>query len=105
VTDDQANPVRSHIQGSTVDLVVAPRSSVTRLERDARGALRARVTAPPVDGAANAVVLRLLADVLDVPPSRISVLTGASGRRKRLLVSGLPAAALAERLEIALARR
>ena len=102
MTDDPAFPVRRHPQGSTVDLTVAPRSSVTRLERDAGGALRARVTAPPVAGAANAAVLRLIADAVGVPPSRVSILTGASARKKRLLVRGLSVDDMNERLEAAL---
>lgn len=50
------------------------------------GELRARVAAPPVDGAANASLVHLIADELDVAPSLVRVVTGSTGRRKTLAV-------------------
>jgi uncharacterized protein YggU (UPF0235/DUF167 family) len=47
------------------------------------------VAAAPVDGAANAAVTRLVADALGVPPSSVSVVSGATGRRKILGIDGL----------------
>ena len=52
-------------------------------------ALRIRVAAPPVEGAANDAIRRLVADRLGVPISDVSVVSGATGRRKRLSVSGM----------------
>ena len=48
-----------------------------------------RVTAPPVDQAANDAVVRLLADVLDVPRSRIVIVAGATSRNKTVQIGGL----------------
>jgi hypothetical protein len=53
------------------------------------GVLLARVNAPPVDGKANEALCRLLADVLDVPRSRVSVVRGQTGRDKVVRVEGL----------------
>ena len=58
------------------------------------GALRVRVAAPPVDGAANASLIRLLAAALGVPPSTIRIVAGESGRRKVVEVDGLAPAVL-----------
>jgi uncharacterized protein YggU (UPF0235/DUF167 family) len=102
VTGDPAFPIAAHRAGSTVDITVSPRSSINALEFDASGALRARVTAPPVAGAANAAVLRLLADALGVPRSRLAILSGDSSRRKRVLVREMTSDVLVRRLETAL---
>ena len=53
------------------------------------GVLKARVSAPAVDGAANEALIRLLAGVLDVPRSDIRLVTGATARRKVIAIDGL----------------
>jgi uncharacterized protein len=55
------------------------------------------VAAPAVQGAANTALVRLLASVLEVPASAISLVAGATGRRKLLEVHGLDASALRSR--------
>lgn len=56
------------------------------------------MTAPPVDGAANAAVARLLARALGVSPSSISVVKGLQTREKIVEVAGLGAAEIRSRL-------
>ena len=51
--------------------------------------LRARVTAPPVDGQANAALVRLVAKALGVPKSRVAIVRGQSARDKVVRVEGL----------------
>lgn len=51
--------------------------------------LKIRITAPPVDGKANTHLLRYLADVLDLPRSRIALVNGDTGKRKTLRISGM----------------
>jgi uncharacterized protein (TIGR00251 family) len=70
-------------------VIATPRAGVTALAGIDGDALRVRVAAPPVDGAANAALVRYLADLLGVPKSRVEVLAGQTGRRKRILVSGM----------------
>jgi uncharacterized protein YggU (UPF0235/DUF167 family) len=53
------------------------------------GMLRARVSEPPVDGAANDSLVRLLAGELDLPPSAVRIAVGTSSRSKIVAVSGL----------------
>jgi len=64
--------------------------------------LHARVAAPPVDGAANKALLTLLADVLDIPKSRLTLQSGQTSREKVIRVEGLDAQTLAARIEAAL---
>jgi uncharacterized protein YggU (UPF0235/DUF167 family) len=97
--------IASHARGSALALTVAPRSSTNRLEIQDDGTLRARITAPPADGAANATLLRFLADRLDLPRTRLTIASGDSNRRKRIIIAGIDPADLALRLERALAER
>jgi uncharacterized protein (TIGR00251 family) len=62
------------------------------------GVLRLRVTAPPVEGEANAAVAALLARALGVAPRAVSVVRGARGRDKLVAVAGLDLAAVRARL-------
>lgn len=55
-------------------------------------ALKVRVTAPPVDGRATTAVAAVLADHFGVPGRDVVLVTGATSRRKRFRVTGLPPA-------------
>ena len=61
------------------------------------GALKVRVTAAPVDGAANDALVRLIADTLRVPRGRVHLVTGAANRRKLIEIEGVDAAVLRAR--------
>jgi uncharacterized protein (TIGR00251 family) len=60
--------------------------------------LRVRLRTPPVEGRANAALVGLLASRLNVPPSSIELVSGATARVKRLRVEGLSEAELRRRL-------
>ena len=62
------------------------------------GVLRVRVKAPPIEGRANAALSKLLAGILGVPPSNITIVRGARTRRKLLLAEGLSQDQLSRRL-------
>jgi uncharacterized protein len=104
VTPDSApgSPISSHARGSTLSITVVPRARRSSIEESTDGTLRARVAAPPVDGAANAALLRFLADVLDVPRSRLEIASGISSRHKRVVVDGMTPGELQNRLRDAL---
>jgi uncharacterized protein (TIGR00251 family) len=69
---------------------VVPRAKVTEIAGRYGDAIRIRLAAPPVDGAANAELIRFLADRLGVPRHAVSIIRGAGGRRKTVTVAGLP---------------
>ncbi len=73
-------------QGLTVDLHVQPGASRERIGGLHGEALKVRVTARAVEGKANRAVIRLLADELGLPPSRIEILSGDAARSKRIQV-------------------
>jgi uncharacterized protein YggU (UPF0235/DUF167 family) len=69
---------------------LTPRASADRVDGVSdEGVLQVRVTAPAVEGAANAALVRLLADELDVSRSSIQMVAGATGRHKLIVVDGV----------------
>lgn len=72
----------------TFDVLVQPRASRARLGPIHDGRLKVAVTAPPVDGEANAAVIALLAKQLGVGKGAVEVIAGQSSRRKTLRVTG-----------------
>lgn len=77
--------------GAIIPIRAVPRAARNALDGVAEGALRVRLAAPPVEGAANKALLAFLADVLDVPKRDVSIATGEHGRRKLVRVAGLTA--------------
>jgi len=67
---------------------VAPRASRNAIEGEYQGALKVRLTAPPVDDRANDALRRLLAARLNVPVSAVRILAGGKSRTKRVAVTG-----------------
>ncbi|MFZ4695150.1 MAG: DUF167 domain-containing protein [Verrucomicrobiia bacterium] len=61
---------------------VIPRASKSEILEMAPGVLKARLTAPPVDGAANEALIRLIADHFGVRRSQVRIVTGHSARTK-----------------------
>ena len=82
-----------------LDVAVIPRAAFDAVGPFVDGTLRVRVTRPPADGEANRAVLRLVARALDVAPSRLELVAGARGRRKRIRVVGLDDVQLLTRLQ------
>lgn len=68
---------------------LTPRSSRDAVEGERDGAIVVRVTAPPVDGAANEALVRLLARRLDVSRGDVTIVGGATSRTKVVEVAGL----------------
>ena len=82
--------------GATFDILVQPRASRGKIGPVHDGRLKIAVTAPPVDGEANAAVIDLLAKRLGVARGAVEIVAGASGRRKTVRVRGVAAAAIEE---------
>ena len=74
---------------ATISLRVQPRASRNAVVGWTGDILKIRLTAPPVEGAANAVCLTFLADLLDLPSSHIEILKGARSRTKVVQITGL----------------
>ena len=81
---------------------VQPRASRDSIGGEREGALKVRITAPPVDSRANEALCRLLAKYLNVPTGAVRLLSGERSRTKRVEVAGVTAAqvqTLAARVE------
>jgi uncharacterized protein (TIGR00251 family) len=90
--------VGAEVHGGTRIVVrLTPRAGTDRVDGVVDGVLRVRVSAPPVDGAANRALVRLLAQELGVPRRDVRLVGGDTGRTKRLEVDGLTPEALAAR--------
>lgn len=83
----------------TIEVRLRPRGHRDELMGVEGGVLQARVTAPPVDGKANAALRKLIAKRVGVAPSRVSVVRGEKSRTKLVRVDGLDEAALLEALD------
>jgi uncharacterized protein (TIGR00251 family) len=75
--------------GITLAVRVQPRAACNELAGLHDERLRIRISAPPVDGAANAELCRFVASLFGVAPARVRLLKGQSGRNKLLVVSGV----------------
>ena len=73
-------------QKVVLDVSVSPNAKRTELVGWHDGALRVRLSAPPVDGAANEALRKWLASELGLPQAHVTLLRGASGRRKQWLI-------------------
>jgi uncharacterized protein len=77
---------------------LTPRGGSDRIDGVSdEGVLLARVAAPPVEGAANEALVKLIARELDVAPSSVRIVSGATGRFKQVAVSGVEPEVLARR--------
>ena len=85
-------------RGVRIDLRVMPRASKNAIEGVRAGRLVVRVTAPPVDSAANDAVIAVLARALDVPRGQVALVAGLGARNKTAAIDGLDAAAVRQRL-------
>ncbi|TMC22953.1 MAG: DUF167 domain-containing protein [Chloroflexi bacterium] len=80
-----------------INVRVIPRSSRNILEWE-QNTLKVRLTAPPVDGAANAALIALLAERLAIPRRTITIVRGSTSRQKTVEIAGLTLAELARKL-------
>ena len=84
-------------EDTVLSVRVTPRSSQNKIQREPDGLIKVWLTAPPVEGEANAALCELLAKQLGVPKSRVHVVSGSTGRTKKVLVEGLPSTEIAVR--------
>ena len=71
-----------------LDIRVIPRASKTQIVGMHDGALKVRIAAPPVDGAANAELVKLLAKAFGVSKSSIEIISGETSKTKRIRITG-----------------
>jgi len=78
--------------GAALAIRVTPRASRDEIaEIMPDGSIRVRLTAPPVEGKANKALIKFLSKVLGVPPSRLEIIAGETGRDKLISVVDMDA--------------
>ncbi|MEP7214061.1 MAG: DUF167 domain-containing protein [Acidobacteriota bacterium] len=78
---------------------VVPRSSRSEIIGEHDGALKIKLTSPPVDGAANAELIALIAKKLGVPRSNVEITSGESSKTKQLRITGVTASQIRSLLD------
>ena len=92
--------LREQPDGALLGVKLQPRASRNEIGDPLGEELKIKVTAPPVDSAANEALIKLLAEKLDCPRSKVELVRGRTARRKTLKIHGLAAAQVLERLFI-----
>ena len=83
--------IKEDKDGLTIAVRVVPRSSRSEIVGEIEGAVKVRLSSPPVDGAANAELIRLISKKLGVAKSAVSIVSGETSKTKRLRVIGVSA--------------
>ena len=73
----------------SLSIRIQPRASKTEVVTMESGGLKIRLTAPPVDGAANEALVKFLAATLSIPRSNVEIVAGHTSREKVVRISGI----------------
>ena len=84
--------------GVTFAVKVHPRAKKNAITGEVGDALKVALTAPPVDGKANAACIEFFAKLLNVPRSSVTIASGQSSRNKVIRVAGVSAEGVRRRL-------
>jgi uncharacterized protein len=90
--------IRESANGVTLTVKIHPRARKDAIAGEIGDALKVSLTAPPVEGRANAACIDFLAKLLKVPRSSVTIASGQTSRNKVIRVVGLSADAIRERL-------
>jgi hypothetical protein len=91
--------IRETATGLEVPLHVVPRARRSALGGVHNGALKVKVTAPPVEDAANRAVIKFFSALLGIPQSNLAILAGSKSRDKILRIRGLALPGFLSRLD------
>lgn len=92
--------IKQQGDGVTIRLRVQPKASKNEVSGFWEGALRVRITAPPVDGAANQACIQLLSRLLGVAKGRLEIVQGHTGRNKVVRIVGLTGQEVRDKLGV-----
>lgn len=68
---------------------VVPRASKSEIVGEHDGALKIRIASPPVDGAANAELIKLLSKTFDISKSEVEILAGQTSKTKQIKIANV----------------
>jgi len=85
--------------GSALAVRITPRAARNKIvEVMSDGTIKIHIAAPPVDGEANEQLLQFLAEILNIPKTRIEIVAGAAGRDKLVSVLDMDAETVHKRI-------
>lgn len=90
--------LKPHPDGVLLAVKLQPRASKNEIGDALGEELRIKVTAPPVDAAANEALVRLLAETLDCPRGKVELIRGHTSRHKTVKLHGLTGESIAAKL-------
>jgi hypothetical protein len=89
----------------TLAIRVTPRARKNEISQIlADGTIKIHLTSPPLEGRANAALVKFVADVLQVPSNCVEILIGESGRNKIIKVNGMAEEVVNQRIQEALSK-
>ena len=83
--------IKENSDGIDLKVRVIPRSSRTMIVGEHDGALKVKISSPPVDGAANDEIIKLMAKTLGVSRSRVEIVSGQTAKAKQIRISDVTA--------------
>jgi hypothetical protein len=90
--------LRAQADSVWLSIKLQPRASANEIGEPLGNELRIKVTAPPVDSAANEALIRLLVEVLECPRNCVELVRGQTSRHKVVKIHGLKAEDIESRL-------
>ncbi|NLK51688.1 MAG: YggU family protein [Syntrophomonadaceae bacterium] len=90
--------IKENAGGVQIKVRVQPRASRNQVVGWMEESLKVRLTAPPVEGEANAALVRFLAEYFRLPRSAVSLITGSTSRQKIVQLVGISAAEVLRRV-------
>jgi uncharacterized protein (TIGR00251 family) len=94
--------VKETSTGATFSVKVHPRARKNAITGIVGDALKLALTAPPVEGKANAAVIEFFADLFEIPRSSVTIASGETSRNKVVRISGINRTMVEQRLSEAL---
>ena len=89
IIEAEVSAIRSHSDGVLIEVRLRPGSSRRKVEGISGEAIVISVHNRPIEGKANLEMLRLLAEILRMPASRLEITKGQKSRRKTILARGM----------------
>ncbi len=88
--------------GAAIKVKVMPRAKKNAVAGKTKdGIVKIKLTAPPVDGAANDMLIEFLAETLDLPQRNVEIVSGLASEHKLIAITGITPQALDEKLGFA----
>ena len=94
------NFLRTHADGVLLSVKLQPRAAASEICAPLAGELKIKVTAPPVDAAANEALVKFLAEKLGCPRGRVKLVRGHTSRHKTVMLYGFQPEDIRRRLSV-----